>query len=89
MTVEIEATPAQALALQTMFEHWNRFGSWGSSRDVAFFVDGDGNFKPRAKWSYSQPVPELTDEMRKACTEEFPSGDLRIDFDPIAWMLRV
>lgn len=41
MTVKMQVTPAQALALQAMFQHWNRLASWGSSRMIGFFVDGD------------------------------------------------
>jgi hypothetical protein len=36
MTVKMQVTPAQALALQAMFKHWNRLASWGSSRMIGF-----------------------------------------------------
>lgn len=32
MTVKMEATEPQALALQTMFEHWTSMGNTGMSR---------------------------------------------------------
>jgi hypothetical protein len=87
MTVEMEVTEPQALALQAMFEYWDRLASIGSSRFVAFMVDGDGNFKPRCKVSFSEPIRELTTEMRAAAVVDEKYGDRKYDFDPIAWMV--
>ena len=88
MTVKMQVTPAQGLALQAMFEHWNKMASWGTSRNISFYVDGDGNFKPNAEVTYSEEIPELTDEMRKkAAYDEKGNGDVSFDFDPIAWMM--
>lgn len=88
MTVSLQVTPAQGLALQAMFEHWNKLASWGSSRRIAFFVDGDGNFKPKAKVQFSKNLPDLTEEMKsRSVVDGQNSGDLLFDFDPIAWML--
>ena len=88
MTVTMEVTPAQGLALKAMFDHWNKLASWGSSRQIAFYVDGDGNFKPRAQVSFSEPLPDLTDEMRKrSVVQEYGEGNLLFDYDPIAWIL--
>lgn len=89
MIVKMQVTIPQALALKTMFEHWNKMASWGCSRRIAFYVDGDGNFKPKAEVILPSSVPELTDEMRaKALIEGEKSGDAVFDFDPIAWMLQ-
>jgi hypothetical protein len=30
-----------------MLTHMQRLGSWGSSRDVTFMADGDGDFRPK------------------------------------------
>lgn len=93
MTVELDVTVPQALALQAMFKHWNRLASWGASRMISFYVDGDGNFKPNCKFSFSEELPELTEELEKAAVcnpEELNnngSGDLKFDYDPIAWRL--
>lgn len=93
MTVTFEVTAAQALGLQAFFNHWNRLASWGSSRPVSFYVDGDGNFKPKCEFSFSEPVPELTAEMEKLAAggdwstskwDDRPS----FDYDPIAGILR-
>jgi len=88
MTVKMQVTPAQALALQAMFQHWNRLASWGSSRMIGFFVDGDGNFKPRCDIAFSEPLPVLTDELAKAAiASDDGHGTLNFDFDGVAWRL--
>jgi len=88
MTVRMQVTPAQALALQAMFKHWNRLAGWGSSRMIGFFVDGDGNFKPKCEMVFSEPLPELTDELAKAAiVSDDGNGTLNFDFDGVAWRL--
>lgn len=92
IVIRARVTEPQALALQLMLETWNRLGSIGSSRYVAFYADGDGNFQPKA--TIEHPWPTLTDEMRKTAVAKLAVVDSRameayfIDFDPIAWMLR-
>ncbi len=87
MTVEMEVTPAQGLTLQAMFEYWNILSSWGSSRTVGFFVDGDGNFHPKCSVRFDGDIPELTDELRKAAVVRDKNGDRDYDFDPVAWKI--
>lgn len=87
MTVEMEVTEPQALALQAMFKYWNYLASVGSSRFVGFYVDGDGNFKPKTKITFSEPVHELTDEMCKISVVTDRDGNRNYDFDPIAWKI--
>lgn len=88
MTVEMEVTEPQALALQAMFKYWNYLASIGSSRFAGFYVDGDGNFKPKCKIALSEPIRELTDEMCEIAVVEDRGGNRNYDFDPIAWSLR-
>ena len=87
MTVEMDVTPAQGLALKAMFEYWNQLSGWGSSRDVAFHCDGDGNFHPKCKVEFDQELPELTEELRTAAVVTETNGDRVYDFDPIAWRI--
>ena len=87
MKVEMEVTIPQALALQAMFEYWNWLGGIGSSRNVAFYCDGDGNFQPHCKVSCDTEIPELTDELRKLAVVEDVDGDRVYDFDPVAWRI--
>ena len=89
MKIEMEVTVPQALALQSMFKYWNYLGNVGSSREVAFYVDGDGNFKPRSNISFESDVdlPKLTDEMEKISIVKDKGGDRTYDYDPIAWHL--
>jgi hypothetical protein len=93
LTVEMDVTVPQGLALQAMFKHWNRLASQGSSRMVAFYVDGDGNFKPKCQVSFSEEMPALTPELEAvACVlnDDYPERytQYQFDFDPIAWHLK-
>jgi hypothetical protein len=85
MTVNMEVTIPQALALQAMFAYWNLLANVGSSRYVSFFVDGDGNFHPKCDVTYDKPIPFLTDELRDLAVVKDNGGDRTYDFDPIAW----
>ena len=38
-----------------MIKYMQKLGSWGSSRDVTIFADGDGDFRPRFEWDESLP----------------------------------
>ena len=88
MTVKMQVTIAQGLALKAMFEHWNKMSSWGCSRDISFHVDGDGNFHPKAEISFNGEIPKLTDELsKKAISNNDANGNLGFDFDAIAWAL--
>lgn len=87
MTVTMQLTESQALAMQAMFKYWNQLASMGSSRMVGYFVDGDGNFKPNCQVLLSHKITELTPEIAKAAIVEDDSGNRNYDFDPVAWML--
>ncbi len=90
MVVEMEVTVPQALALEAMFNHWNTLGAWGASRNVGFFVDGDGNFQPNIDIKYSEEIPQLTPTMEALSRgqKDVLDDDVLYDFDPIAWHLR-
>ena len=80
LTVTMEVTPPQA-----MFNYWNLLGGRGSSREVGFFVDGDGNFRPKCSVSTSEPIPEVSPIIRKkAVAVDNGDGNLMFDFDNIA-----
>lgn len=40
-----------------MLAHIQKLGSWGSSRDVTLFADGDGDFRPQFEWGETLPAP--------------------------------
>lgn len=86
LTIEMEVTGPQALALKAMFEYWNELSSIGSSREVAFYVDGDGNFHPKCKITSEPKIVKLTDDMRAKAIVADDNGDRVYDFDPIASM---
>lgn len=87
LTVEMEVTIPQALALQAMFNYWNDLSILGSSREVGFYVDGDGDFHPNCNISFlgDAKVPKLTKELAKiAVVSEDGSGNRIYDYDFIA-----
>ena len=88
MTIDMQVTVPQALALQAMFKYWDHLASAGGSRTVAYNVDGDGNFKPKCNVSFDRDIPELTKEMEELAVVRDSGGDRVYDFDPIAWHLR-
>lgn len=90
MTVELDVTIPQGLTLQAMFNHWNRCSSAGASRHISFYVDGDGNFHPNCKVTFSEPVPELSSELEQlaSATSTKDTFDRSFDFDNIACKLR-
>lgn len=96
MQATFRVTPSQAVALKAMFDQWNVLAGIGSSRFVAFYVDGDGNFKPNVQTVIMGdiPFPHLRKEMEKAAlinAKEYESGQdsiLKFDYDPVAWMIR-
>ena len=88
LTVQMDVTEAQAVALRAMFEYWTYCGRIGRSREVAFYVDGDGNFQPRCVVTTDKPVPELTDELRELAIARDTNGSRTYDFDQVAWKLR-
>lgn len=40
-----------------MLSYMQKLGSWGSSRDVSFFADGDGDYRPRFQFVGEVPEP--------------------------------
>lgn len=87
MTVSMQVTEAQAIALRAMFEYWTFLGGVGGSRMVGFYVDGDGNFQPKCFVTTSAPTRELDDELRKLAVVEDDDGDRQYDFDSIAYRI--
>ena len=90
MTVTIDnITEAQGLALKAMFNYWQLLGSMGSSRTVSFYADGDGDFRPKVRTSFSEEIHDLTEEIQKASIiKDVNNGDRTYDYDPIYPILR-
>lgn len=88
--VEMELTKDQALAMQAFFERWNHLSVMGNSRFVAFYVDGDGNFKPNCKISCPELDIQLTEEMIAASNKKYGvivDSENVFDFDGVASVL--
>lgn len=84
LTVKMNVTIPQALALKAMFNYWNQCGNWGMTRQVGFYVDGDGNFQPKCEVTCDKEIPELTEELAKLAISIDSQGDRLYDFDSIA-----
>jgi len=84
ITITMSVTKAQSITLSAMFDYWNQLSSMGSSRKVAFYVDGDGNFHPNCKVVGVTKISELH---RKLAIVEDIDGDRVYDFDPVAWSI--
>lgn len=87
-TVTMKLTKPQALAMKAFFEIWNECAIMGRSRYVAFYVDGDGDFKPNCQVTCPSLDIELTGDMRKVANTGKQTAEYSIDFDPIAWMVK-
>lgn len=95
MTVTLNVTVPQALALQAMFDHWNSLSSMGSSRQVSFYVDGCGNFHTHAQCRFNEEIPELDNHLRHLAEladrgsgiDYAGSPMASFDYDAIAWSL--
>jgi len=87
MIVEMKVTIPQGLSLQAMFEYWNFLSNIGSSRNIGFYVDGDGNFHPNCQIKFDTEIPKLTDELRKIAVVKEYDGNRIYGFDPIAWKI--
>lgn len=86
MVIEIEnLSEPQRIAIEDMLAWW-RDSRNGSSRWMAFYVDGDGNFRPRITVNGREPEHQRRIEAGKFWTGGKPwAGEYRMDFDAIAW----
>ena len=89
LTVKFKGvTEAQAVALRSMFKYWEHLGGVGSSRRVAFFCDGDGNFRPKVSFESSEDIlPSMIKELDELAVVEDDNGHRLYDFDSIAWKI--
>jgi len=99
MTVTMDVTIPQAITLKNMFEYYNALSSRGSSRNVSFYADGDGNFHPKCEISFNEEtskiIKEVTEELSKHSDKENynfgivedKNGNRKYDFDSVAWAL--
>jgi len=83
-------TEAQAIAIEDMLRIWVMLSATGSSRWVAFYADGDGNFHPKILVDGRKPQTTTLGGDPKSRWKRL--SDMRgkgyfIDFDAIAWAL--
>ncbi len=98
MTIELSGlTVAQAIAMKDMFDMMRKLGSLGSSRFVGYYSDGDGNFRPKPKYTFSAYSNEIEEWADPRNVDPLDNGNeswgnwkndmYLVDFDPIAWRL--
>ena len=85
MTVEMDVTIPQGLALQAMFEMWNIHSEIGASKRISFFCDGDGNFHPKCKITFNKKMPKLTDKLKTLAIVKNTPQEIVYDYDPMSW----
>lgn len=81
MTIEMNVTIPQALALREMFNYWSYLGNIGLSKFVAFYVDGDGDFQPCCKITTSKQIPDSNDEIKLTSIISDNGQMKKYDFD--------
>lgn len=74
ITFTVTCTMKRRWATQflSMLKYMQKLGSWGSSREVALFADGDGDYRPKFVFD-----PELLPEDAKPVKEN--NGDRLYD----------
>ena len=83
-------TEAQAITLVKAAKIMEWCGKVGTSRNVTFFADGDGNLRPEVSYNSSDPL-RFT-EKKLALDIEIMNAmknhtDFKLDFDDTAWQL--
>jgi len=76
---------SEIIALQQFFGRWEWYGKAGASREVSFYVDGDGPFHPSIGFEVDGvDVDDVPDEVREVAEYE-PNS---YDFDAVHAALR-
>lgn len=78
-------TIPQAAAMRSMFECMRRLGSMGSSRFVAFYADGDGDFRPKPTYKFTNRRKDIEEWSVGECEWSGARDEFCVDFDSIAW----
>jgi len=74
-----------AAALVKMFESMKILGNMGGSRWVCFYSDGDGNFRPKPEFEFSNNEKDILEFSNLVNFWDEEKDEYRIDFDAIAW----
>lgn len=61
-TIECEIKDRWVPHFLAMLKYMQQLGKLGSSREVTFYSDGDGDFRPEFKWDPS--LPEIANPKR-------------------------
>lgn len=56
-TIECEMNERWVPHFLGMLKKMQQLGSLGSSREITFYADGDGDFRPKFNWDTTLPEP--------------------------------
>lgn len=82
-------TKAQAITLVKMAKIMEWCGRVGTSRNVTFFADGDGNFRPKVSYEASKDI-SYTEKLAmdlEIWEAQDDHKDFKLDFDSVAWQV--
>ena len=82
-------TKAQAITLVKMAKIMEWCGRVGTSRNVTFFADGDGNFRPKVSYEASKDI-SYTEKLAmdlEIWEAQDEHKDFKLDFDSVAWQV--
>lgn len=80
-----DLTIPQAAAMRAMFERMRQLGGMGASRFVEFYADGDGNFRPRPEYKFTNRADDVEKWSEGECAWSDDRDAFSVDFDTIAW----
>jgi hypothetical protein len=82
INIEAEMNERWASHFLGMLNEMEKLGQTGSSRTIAFFADGDGDFRPRFFFSPATPNDSLPEMAKGAYTSVTPTAT-GYDYDVI------
>lgn len=85
-----EISEAQAITLVKMAKIMEYCGNIGTSRNVTFFADGDGDFRPKVSYEsdgelgFEKKPLEIDLNIWETMDKH---SDFRLDYDSVAWQI--
>ena len=84
-----DVSKAQAITLVKMAKIMEWCGQVGTSRNVTFFADGDGDFRPKVTYEATEDISydnKLAIDIDIMTAQE-KSSDFKLDYDSVAWQI--
>lgn len=84
-----DVSKAQAITLVKMAKIMEWCGHVGTSRNVTFFADGDGDFRPTVTYEATEDISyteKLSTDLEIMEAQE-NHNDFKLDYDDVAWQI--